>query len=262
MHVASPFILELPSHEDDLIRPAVDGVRNVLAAAGRQSVSCIVQTSSIASIMYGHAKSKNQFTSKDWTNLSHPGVSAYSKSKTMAEMEFWEFSKKNPDKKCVSICPGLVFGPILSRDAGTSVEILVRMLQGKYPGVPRLGFPTVDVRDVAALHWDAFENPLSAGKRYPAIAESLWFREIAEKLRQVRPEFKSKVKSLELPDWFVRIFAWFDKPTRMVLNDLGFMPVISGEAESELGFRPLPVAESIRDSVESILKMGLVANPA
>ena len=44
LHVASPFILEVPSDEDVLIRPAVDGTLRVLEACSRNDV-CLLYTS-------------------------------------------------------------------------------------------------------------------------------------------------------------------------------------------------------------------------
>jgi len=52
---------------------------------------------------------------------------------------------------------GLVLGPALDRDIGTSAEIVQMMLQGKYPGVPRMSIACVDVRDVALMHRLAVE---------------------------------------------------------------------------------------------------------
>ena len=262
MHVASPFILELPKHEDELIRPAVEGVRHVLEAAHRMGVRRIIQTSSIAAIMYGHGKEKTTFSEKDWTNPEGRNASPYTRSKTLAERAFWEMGEKYQELELSSICPGFVLGPLLNEDPGTSVEVLVRMMKGEYPGVPRLGFPTVDVRDVTSLHWDAFENNKSKGKRYPAVSSSVWFKDLAKMLLSAKPAFSGKVSTRELPDWFVRIFALFDKPTRMILPELGFCAEISAAiSKEELGFNPRSVEEAVKASVESILEMKLVSIP-
>ena len=259
MHVASPFILGLPAHEDDLIRPAVHGVKNVLRAALEQKVFRVIQTSSIAAIMYGHPAGRTKFTEKDWTRLDGSNVSPYTKSKTLAELEFWEMGKRHQELKLTSICPGFVTGPLLNSDAGTSVEVFVRMMKGEYPGVPRLGFAVVDVRDVAVLHWDAYENEQAVSGRYPATSESVWFRDLASMILEAKPELSSRVKVRQLPDWFMRIFALFDKPVRMILPELGFCAEISREAaERDLNFRPMPVRDSVRDTVESILEKGIL----
>lgn len=262
MHVASPFILEIPKHEDDLIKPAVLGVKNVVEAALRQGVRRIVQTSSIAAIMYGHDRNKTHFNEEDWTKLEGPSISSYTKSKTLAEQEFWAIGNQNPFLQLTSINPGFILGPLLNKDPGTSVQVLLKMMKGEYPGVPRLGFATVDVRDVAVLHWNALEQNISIGKRYPAVSSTIWFRELAQMILDIRPEFSSKVKARQLPDWFVRIFALFDKPTRMILPELGFCAHISGAlAAKDLGFKPRAVVESVQASVQSVIEKGLIKIP-
>ena len=59
LHVASPFILEVPSDEDVLIRPAVDGTLRVLNACSKANVKKVVLTSSVAAVAYGHGDEKN-----------------------------------------------------------------------------------------------------------------------------------------------------------------------------------------------------------
>ena len=44
------------------------------------------------------------------------------------------------------------------------------MMDGAIPGVPRLYFGAVDVRDVADLHIRAMTNPAARGQRFLAVA--------------------------------------------------------------------------------------------
>jgi 4-hydroxyphenylpyruvate dioxygenase len=53
----------------------------------------------------------------------------------------------------------VVLGPVLGRDFSDSVQVVQRLLSGKVPGLPRLGFCFVDVRDVADLHIRAMTAP-------------------------------------------------------------------------------------------------------
>ena len=71
LHVASPFILGVPKHENDLIKPAVSGVDYVISAAIKHHVSRVVVTSSGASITDTH-DGKTHFTEDDWTDTEHP----------------------------------------------------------------------------------------------------------------------------------------------------------------------------------------------
>ena len=53
LHLASPFPLGPPKHEDDLIVPAREGALRVLAAARDAQVKRVVMTSSFAAVGYG-----------------------------------------------------------------------------------------------------------------------------------------------------------------------------------------------------------------
>jgi dihydroflavonol-4-reductase len=97
LHVASPFPLYEPSHEDELIIPAVKGTLRVLRAAHKAKVKRVVQVSSNAAISSGHNGENRTFTEDDWTILDKVG--AYPKSKTLAELAAWDFIKSEENKK-------------------------------------------------------------------------------------------------------------------------------------------------------------------
>src|SRR3954470_11557613 len=83
LHVASPFPLGQPKHEDELIVPARDGALRVLRAAREAGVRRVVLTSSFAAIGYGHRHADTVYDETSWTDVDGPGVSAYAKSKTV-----------------------------------------------------------------------------------------------------------------------------------------------------------------------------------
>src|SRR5579863_9622686 len=85
LHVASPLPPSVPKNEDELIVPAREGTLRVLRAARDAGVKRVVQTSSFAAIGYGHAERTTPFNETVWTNLDGDDVSAYVKSKTLAE---------------------------------------------------------------------------------------------------------------------------------------------------------------------------------
>ncbi len=91
LHVASPFPAAAPKHEDELIVPARDGALRVLRAARDAGVRRVVLTSSFAAIGYGHATVDRVFTEEDWSATEGGDVSAYTKSKTLAERAAWDF---------------------------------------------------------------------------------------------------------------------------------------------------------------------------
>lgn len=80
-----PFPASAPKHEDELILPAREGALRVLRAARDAGVGRAVQTSSFAAIGYGHKSQAAPFDETLWTNVDGAGISAYAKSKTLAE---------------------------------------------------------------------------------------------------------------------------------------------------------------------------------
>jgi dihydroflavonol-4-reductase len=259
IHVASPFNLELPKHEDDLIIPAINGVKHVFEAALQNNIHRIVQTSSIVAIMYGQEKGKSNFDEKNWTDINGPMITPYTKSKTLAEKLVWDYAQKNPQLKVTTINPGFILGPVLGKDPGTSASVILKMMKGEYPGVPQLGFPTVDVRDVVDLHFKALESEAAIGQRYAAVSESIWFKEIAQFVLEAQPSYNKKVKAKELPNWFIKIFSLFEKSTRMIIPELGFKANISNEkAKQDLGFAPRSVKEAVMATANALVELKLV----
>ena len=259
IHVASPFPLGLPKHEDDLIIPARNGVKHVFNAAIKVGIHRIIQTSSSVAILYGHEKGRTDFDERDMTQITGPMISPYIKSKALAEQDVWNFAEQHSQLKVTVINPGFILGPVMGNDVGTSADVIRKMMKGEFPGVPRLGFPTVDVRDVVELHYLALESNQSIGQRYSAVSETIWFKEIAAFVLEAQPGFNKKVKSMELPDWFVKIYSLFDKTTRMIIPELGFAANISNEkARRELGFNPLSAKEAVMATANSLVDLGLV----
>ncbi len=62
LHVASPFPSHTPKNDDELIRPARDGVLRVLRAARDAPVKRVVMTSSFGAVGYGHSRTKTTFS--------------------------------------------------------------------------------------------------------------------------------------------------------------------------------------------------------
>jgi nucleoside-diphosphate-sugar epimerase len=89
LRVASPFALQVPEHEDELIVPARDGTRRVLRAARDARVRRVVLTSAFAAIGYGRATAEHVLTEADWTDVNGD-IAPYLKSKVVAERAAWD----------------------------------------------------------------------------------------------------------------------------------------------------------------------------
>ncbi len=91
VHTASPVGVN-PRNHDDMIVPAVNGCKSVIAAAAKFNVKRIVVTSSVAAISCKDpVEDDHVYDESSWTDLQAADFSAYLKSKTLAERALWDF---------------------------------------------------------------------------------------------------------------------------------------------------------------------------
>jgi len=132
-----------------------------------------------------------------------------------------------------------------------------RLLSGRVPGIPRLGFNIVDVRDVADLHIRAMTEPKAAGERFIAAANFAWMAELAELLRARLGEDAARVPTRKVPDFVIRLAGLFDKDLGSVTPGLGRRhDYSSAKAQTLLGWRPRPLDETILDCANSLIALG------
>jgi nucleoside-diphosphate-sugar epimerase len=261
LHVASPFPLAVPRHEDELIIPAREGALRVLRAARDAGVRRVVQTSSFAAIGYGHPQMPRPFDEHDWTQVDGPGLTAYAKSKTLAERAAWDFmAREGGSMELAVVNPVGVFGPVLGADFSTSIELVRRMMDGALPALPRIAFGVVDVRDVADLHLKAMTAPDAAGERFLAVAgDFLSLRDIAQVLKRRLGDKARRVPTRELPDWLLRIVALVDKSVGQIVPELGKPKnAVNDKARRMLGWTPRPAEEALVATAESLVRLGLL----
>ena len=131
------------------------------------------------------------------------------------------------------------------------------------PGVPRLGFSLVDVRDVADLEIRAMTAPEAGGERFIAATQFLWMAEIGAVLRERLGEAASKVPTRTVPNLLVRAMALFDPGIRSVVGGLGKRTELSSEkARSTLGWAPRPIEDTIAETGESLIRNGAARTSA
>jgi nucleoside-diphosphate-sugar epimerase len=261
LHVASPFPVGVPRHEDELIVPARDGALRVLRAARDAGVRRVVLTSSYAAIGYGHPPQAAPFDETRWTDTTAAGLGAYTKSKTLAERAAWEFmALEGGALELAVINPVAVFGPVLGPDYAASIVLVQRLLAGTVPGCPQLQFGVVDVRDVADLHLRAMTDPAARGERFLACAgDFLSVLEIARVLKRRLGTRARRVPTWQLPNWLVRVAALADPTVRQILPELGKVKnATSDKAKRLLGWAPRSGDEAIVATAESLVALGLV----
>ncbi|MFG1604755.1 hypothetical protein [Actinoplanes sp. NPDC049265] len=156
--------------------------------------------------------------------------------------------------------PGWVLGP-LRPPVGPlgSVQVVQRLLSGTMPGVPRVGFEVVDVRDIADLHVRAMVEPAAAGERFLGTGPFLWQVEIAEILRSRLGERAARVPTQPIPDELVRAAAATDPDLGTIVVNLGRRRIrSSAKAQRLLGWTVGDPADAIEASGRSLIELGLV----
>ncbi|MEW5812494.1 MAG: NAD-dependent epimerase/dehydratase family protein [Actinomycetota bacterium] len=232
MHVASPFPADNPRTDDEVIVPARDGALRVLRHARDEGCARVVMTSSFAAVGYSPS-TEQRWTEQDWTDPADENT-AYIRSKAIAERAAWDFvAREGGSLQLTTIVPVGIFGPTLGPHLSTSVQIVRSILLGD-PLPAGQYFGVVDVRDVADAHVRAVSADAAAGERFLIVADepAVTFGELAHMLG---------VDAGQTPD------------------HLGRRPQISNaKATSMLGWRPRPLAETIRDTATSLRDLGLV----
>ena len=263
LHVASPLPRRPPKHDDDLIVPAREGTLRVLRAAREADVDRVVLTSSIAAIIYGSDRSRT-FNESDWSDVNGPRIGAYEKSKTIAERAAWEFvgALRAPASLQLAVVnPGLVLGPILSPNWGTSTELVRRIMTRGVPAIPDINFATVDVRDVASAHVAAMTAPGAAGERFICAIENHSMMEVALILDEHLAGRGFHIPTRRLPSFVIRAMATWDTTVRLALNDLGTVQdVDSSKIRRVLEWRPRSLREMTLATADSMIEYG-VAQP-
>lgn len=260
-HVASPF--KFPEHisdgEAEMVRPAVEGVRNVLDAVETEpKVRRVVLTSTVGAI-YGDyvdvLEMDNQtLTEKYFNTTSTVDNNAYHYSKVRAEKTAWEIAAAQDRWDLVVLCPSLVVGPSLSPTSESgSLALLDELMRGEFfYGAANINFSTVDVREVAAAHILAATNPDAEGRYIVSHSRMNSLLEIARMIRPVheKPYLLPRVK---VPDMVLRaIGPHYGLTPDFLRKHVGIAFAVDNHRSIEglgLGYRP--IEDTLQDHYRS-----------
>ncbi|MBQ4890410.1 SDR family NAD(P)-dependent oxidoreductase [Shewanella sp. MMG014] len=254
MHVASPYAAAEPKHEDEMIKPAVDGSLRALRAAKKAGVKRVVLTSSTMTMMA--TMKTGTIGPNDWANTNSRDIGTYAKSKTLAEQAAWQFMEKQDSAmELVTVNPGGVFGPALGDDiTGQSMTMIDQMLRGKIPMLANVAIPMVDVRDVASVHVQAMTHAKAAGQRIVASrSEPIHLKEIAKILK----EHGYKGPSTRIaPNLLIRFMSLFDSEAKGMVGLLDMnIGADNSKARELFDWSPRPFSETVLDAAKSIIKI-------
>ena len=254
LHVASPFINKEPKDENLYIKPAVEGTLRALKAAKKANVKRVVVTSSMVSMLENADKSI-KIDPNSWTNVQAKNVSAYAKSKTLAEKSAWDFINNQTGEHAMELTvvnPGPVFGPTLSGNlSGASLGLFTQMMTGKMPLLPQAAINMSDVRDIAKIHVLALENESAAGKRFIVTTPNPYkFQEMAAILQS---NGYPKVSTRLAPNFLLRFLGNFDREARSMRAFIG--KTYHGDISSTVktfNWQPIDFEKTVLDTAKSI----------
>ncbi|KAE8077885.1 hypothetical protein FH972_016403 [Carpinus fangiana] len=127
-HLATPVHFASEDPENDMIKPAIQGVHNVLKACVRaKTVKRVVLTSSAAAVTInklngtGLVMDESHWTDVEFLSTEKPPTWGYPASKTLAEKAAWKFAEEN-DIDLITVIPTLMAGASLTPDVPSSVD--------------------------------------------------------------------------------------------------------------------------------------------
>lgn len=266
IHTASPFVIQgIKNAEEQLIKPAIEGTRNVLESVNKTpTVTKVVVTSSAASV-YGDAAEASQvangiFNEDHWNNSSSATHQPYSYSKVAAEREAWKMHDAQKHWQLATINPTFVLGPSLTKRVdSTSIQTVIQLADGTYKtGAPELYFGIVDVRDVALAHVNAALLPEAKG-RYLANSGTASFLELAKILQKSHPEGFKFPKS-NAPKFLMMIMGpLFGVSRKFVKLNVGYkIGFDNSRSKAELNMEFRPIEKTLNEQFDQLLEDGLI----
>eukprot|EP00759_Apiculatamorpha_spiralis_P044148 PhF_6_TR41284/c1_g1_i8/m.62454 len=237
-HVASPYFRPKPNTpaseaEAQLLRPALEGTRNVLQACAVVRPKRIVVTGSAAAVMVGDGTAPSRaLNENDWNERSSLTKLPYPYSKVRAERETWRLASEL-SLDVVVVNPTLILGPVIAaervrakgwNELNTSCKTIGDILRGthKGPATHREGYSVIDVKDVVKAHRLALELPSAKGRYITSSVEPVSWAQMYKWLREEFPQFRDRIpdpdtNAKDTPDPTYSTFTKFDSTKALSL---------------------------------------------
>ena len=254
-HVAADYRL-WAADQSELYRTNVDGVENVMRAAGDAGVSRIVYTSSVCTMMAGEDGSlSNESSFADRSEM----IGGYKESKFLGEAVAMSWSAKG--LPVVVVNPSTPIGPRDLKPTPTGRMIRDAAL-GRMPAFVDTGLNFVHVDDVAMGHLQAHDKG-RIGERYILGGYNISLRDLLILISDItgreRPKLKLPRRAIYPVAIFAEAIARINKKEPIITrNGLRLakkkMYFSSAKAQREIGYRFNPLTPAI---VEAIAAFGI-----
>ncbi|PVH64619.1 hypothetical protein PAHAL_2G315800 [Panicum hallii] len=223
---------------EGVFHPATPVPEDKLDDPEATNVQKLIVVSSVAASCFdpdwpeGKLKDESCWTDKE---LCKETQNWYSLAKTEAEEMALEYGKKN-GLHVVTICPGLVFGPLLQHVAvNTSSKVLLYIIKGGPDTLNNKFWPLVDVRDLTDAMLLAYEKAEPSG-RYICSLDQMDIKDLVALMKSVFPNYH-----------------YADK-----MVDVDYKVYTTSDKLKNLGWQPRKLEEMLTDSIECFEKAGLL----
>ncbi|XP_028796043.1 anthocyanidin reductase ((2S)-flavan-3-ol-forming) isoform X1 [Neltuma alba] len=202
-HVATPVNFASEDPENDMIKPATQGVLNVLRACARaKAVKRVILTSSAAAVSVnalegtGLVMDENNWTDVDFLSTAKPPTWGYPVSKALAEKAAWKFAEEN-HIDLITVVPTTIGGASLTPEIPGSLGLTMSLITGNdflinaLKGMQLLSgsISLTHVKDVCRAHIFLAEKESASG-RYICCAHNTSVPELAKFLNKRYPQYK------------------------------------------------------------------------
>jgi dihydroflavonol-4-reductase len=246
----------MPGRNPNVWRVNVEGTHNVLEAAQRARIRRLIYTSSIHAIARApHGMVMDESLGFDQNNP----YGEYDRSKATASLEVQKAAVQGLD--AVIVCPTGVIGPFDFR--GSEMGEVIRSASEAHAMFYVEGaYDFVDVRDVVDGLIAARERG-RRGESYILSGQKLSVRYMLETVREVSGRAFARIKiPFSLAEFAARFTPWYYERTkskpRFTPYSLEVLQSNSNisyrKALTELGYRPRPIYETIKDTVRWFLE--------
>ncbi|TKY59382.1 Anthocyanidin reductase [Spatholobus suberectus] len=210
--LATPVNFASEDPENDMIKPAISGVLNVLKACARaKGVKRVILTSSAAAVTInqlqgtGLVMDESNWTDVEFLNTAKPPTWGYPVSKTLAEKAAWKFAEEN-HIDLITVIPSLTTGPSLTPDIPSSVGLATSLITGNdflinaMKGMQFLSgsISITHVEDICRAHIFVAEKESASG-RYICSAHNTSVPELAKFLSKRYPQYKIPTEFEDCP---------------------------------------------------------------
>ncbi len=209
---AAAFISFQAKHAEKLLKINVEGTANVVNICLQNQISQLCYISSIAALGQNHDPNIaiNEKTQYDTENRS----SQYGFSKYLAEQEVWRGIAEGLNAFILN--PSIVLG---LGDWNKSSILLLKLAYKNIGFYPKGTLNIVDVRDLAELVWQMFQNPTLGNQRYIVSSQNLSYYDF---LAETALRFGKKPPNMALGKWNLQIFYWISQ----ILSTMHILPPI------------------------------------